>query len=233
MKLAIMQPYIFPYIGYFQLINAVDKFVIYDDVNYINKGWINRNKILVNNNETLFTIPLHKASQNKKIKEIEINYTQKGINKFIKTIQNSYSKTPNYSKVSAFVESILLHKTYNNISELNTYSIKQICNYLNITTPIIESSSIYENEKLKAQYRILDICKKEKATVYINPIGGKEIYDKSLFEEQNIDLFFIKSEPVIYSQYKENFVPFLSIIDIMMFNSKETIQHFLSKYQLL
>ncbi|WP_338766589.1 WbqC family protein [Bernardetia sp. ABR2-2B] len=233
MKLAIMQPYIFPYIGYFQLINAVDKFVIYDDVNYINKGWINRNKILVNNNETLFTIPLQKASQNKKIREIEINYTQKGINKFIKTIQNSYSKAPNYSKVSTFIEDILLHKMYKNISELNTYSIKQICNYLNITTPIIDSSSIYENEELKAQYRILDICKKEKATVYINPIGGKEIYDKPLFEKQNIDLFFIKSEPVIYSQYKENFVPFLSIIDIMMFNSKETIQYFLSKYQLL
>ena len=232
MKLAIMQPYIFPYIGYFQLINAVDKFVIYDDVNFINRGWINRNRILVNGKDSLFTIPLKDASQNKLINEIDVNWDAAWKNKFLKTIEQSYKKAPFYKEGLEIIEKTL------NIEDLNTSNVifnnlKVICEYLDITTELIPSSAIYQNTDLKAQERILDICLQEKANHYINPIGGLELYDKSYFESKGLKLNFIKAKPVIYKQFKNDFVPWLSMIDVLMFNSKETIQGFLNEYELV
>jgi hypothetical protein len=232
MKLAIMQPYIFPYIGYFQLINAVDKFVIYDDVNFINRGWINRNRILVNGKDSLFTIPLKDASQNKLINEIDTNWDAAWKNKFLKTIEQSYKKAPFYKEGLEIIE-----KTFT-IEELNTSSVifnnlKVICEYLDIKTELVASSTIYQNTDLKAQERILYICLQEKANHYINPIGGLELYDKAYFESKNIKLNFIKAKPVVYSQFKNEFVPWLSMIDVLMFNSKEKIQEFLKEYELV
>ncbi|MEA5457477.1 WbqC family protein [Arcicella sp. LKC2W] len=232
MKLAIMQPYIFPYIGYFQLINAVDKFVIYDDVNFINRGWINRNRILVNGKDSLFTIPLKDASQNKLINEIDINWDAAWKNKFLKTIEQSYKKAPFYKEGLEIIEKTL------NIEDLNTSNVifnnlKVICEYLDITTELIPSSAIYQNTDLKAQERILDICLQEKANHYINPIGGLELYDKSYFESKDLKLNFIKAKPIFYPQFKNEFVPWLSMIDVLMFNSKETIQGFLNEYELV
>lgn len=227
-----MQPYIFPYIGYFQLINAVDKFVIYDDVNFINRGWINRNRILVNGKDSLFTIPLKDASQNKLINEIDVNWDAAWKNKFLKTIEQSYKKAPFYKEGLEIIEKTL------NIEDLNTSNVifnnlKVICEYLDITTELIPSSAIYQNTDLKAQERILDICLQEKANHYINPIGGLELYDKSYFESKGLKLNFIKAKPVIYKQFKNDFVPWLSMIDVLMFNSKETIQGFLNEYELV
>ncbi|PWK26581.1 WbqC-like protein [Arcicella aurantiaca] len=232
MKLAIMQPYIFPYIGYFQLINAVDKFVIYDDVNFINRGWINRNRILVNGKDSLFTIPLKDASQNKLIDEIDVNWDAAWKNKFLKTIEQSYKKAPFYKEGLEIIE-----KTFN-VEELNTSNVifnnlKVICEYLDIKTELVPSSTIYQNTDLKAQERILDICLQEKANHYINPIGGLELYDKAYFESKNLKLNFIKAKPVVYSQFKNEFVPWLSMIDVLMFNSKEKIQEFLKEYELV
>ena len=227
-----MQPYIFPYIGYFQLINAVDKFVIYDDVNFINRGWINRNRILVNGKDSLFTIPLKDASQNKLINEIDVNWDAAWKNKFLKTIEQSYKKAPFYKEGLEIIEKTL------NVEDLNTSTVifnnlKVICEYLDITTELIPSSAIYQNTDLKAQERILDICLQEKANHYINPIGGLELYDKSYFESKSLKLNFIKAKPVIYKQFKNDFVPWLSMIDVLMFNSKETIQGFLNEYELV
>lgn len=232
MKLAIMQPYIFPYIGYFQLINAVDKIVIYDDVNFINRGWINRNRILVNGKDSLFTIPLKDASQNKLINEIDVNWDPAWKNKFLKTIEQSYKKAPFYQEGLEIIEKTL------NIEDLNTSNVifnnlNVICEYLDITTELIPSSAIYQNTDLKAQERILDICLQEKANHYINPIGGLELYDKSYFESKGLKLNFIKSKSVVYKQFKNDFVPWLSMIDVLMFNSKETIQGFLNEYELV
>ena len=232
MKLAIMQPYIFPYIGYFQLINAVDKFVIYDDVNFINRGWINRNRILVNGKDSLFTIPLKDASQNKLINEIEVNWDAAWKNKFLKTIEQSYKKAPFYKEGLDIIEKTL------NIEALNSSSVifnnlKVICEYLDIKTELVKSSAIYQNADLKAQERILDICLQEKANHYINPIGGLALYDKSFFEAKGLKLNFIKAKPVVYPQLKNEFVPWLSMIDVLMFNSKETIQAFLQEYELV
>lgn len=232
MKLAIMQPYIFPYIGYFQLIKAVDKFVIYDDVNFINRGWINRNRILVNGKDSLFTIPLKEASQNKLINEIEVNWDDAWKSKWLKTLEQSYKKAPYFQQVRPIIEQTLeQEKTI--FSEIIVENLKLINAYLGITTEIISSSSIYQNTELKAQTRIVDICLKEKTNHYINPIGGIELYQKEVFEEQGMQLNFIKSKPVQYPQLKNDFVPWLSIIDVLMFNSVEQIQTFLDSYELV
>ena len=234
MKIAIMQPYFMPYIGYFQLINTVDKFIIYDDVNFIKKGWINRNNILANKNRTLFTIPLKKASQNELIKDISINIDSFSIwkNKFLKTLDMNYSHAKNYDSVLLLLEDVFSYDT-DSISDLATYSLIVVCKYLNIKTEIILSSTIYCNEVLSGQERILDICLKEGAKTYINPIGGMELYSESLFLENNIDLFFIKTNNVIYKQFSEEFIPFLSIIDVLVFNDKEQVLDMLNKFDLV
>jgi hypothetical protein len=232
MKLGIMQPYIFPYIGYFQLINAVDKFVMYDDVNFINKGWINRNRILNNGKDYLFTIPLKEASQNKLINEIEVNWDEAWKSKFLKTLEQCYKKAPFYQEVLPIIEQTI---SFDNevISKVIENNLRLICHYLEIKTEIISSSDIYKNTHLKAQERILDICIQEKATQYINPIGGLELYNKEFFEAKNIKMDFIKSRPIEYKQYKNDFVPWLSMIDVLMFNSKEQIKEFLDNYELV
>jgi len=232
MTIAIMQPYIFPYIGYFQLINTVDKFVIYDDVNFINKGWINRNNILVSGQAHLFTIPLKDASQNKLIYEVELAVNDPWKKKFLKTLQQSYLKAPNYQKVFLLIEEIVNFEA-GTIAELTFHALQKICGYMNITTEIVPSSSVYNNTELKAQDRILDICKQEKAIHYINPIGGMELYDKNKFEKDGIKLNFIKSTAGPYPQFKNAFVPWLSIIDILMFNDAESVDKLLKEFELI
>jgi len=232
MTIAIMQPYIFPYIGYFQLINAVDKFVMYDDVNFINKGWINRNQILVSGKPHLFTIPLKDASQNKLIYEVELSVTEPWKKKFLKTVQQSYQKAPNYQKVFLLIEEIVNFDS-KTIAEITLYAIKKVCGHMNITTEIVNSSSIYNNTELKGQERILDICRQENAAHYINPIGGMELYEKNKFEKENIRLNFIKSVASPYPQFKNAFVPWLSIIDILMFNDDENIAKLLKEFELI
>jgi hypothetical protein len=231
MRLAIMQPYVFPYIGYFQLINTVDKFVILDDVNYIMRGWINRNSILVNGNEHLFSVPVKKASQNNLIFECELGEYKWKI-KFLKTLEFSYKKAPYYKDCINIISSILLNDE-KNLSTWLTFQIKQICSYLNIKTLIVESSRLYSNQHLKAQTRIIDICSQEKATVYYNSIGGRELYNSMEFGKNNIELKFLKAVPVSYPQGNSEFVPFLSIIDVMMFNSVNSIQEMLNKFELI
>ncbi len=227
-----MQPYIFPYIGYFQLINAVDKFVIYDDVNFINKGWINRNRILNNGKDSLFSIPLKEASQNKLINEIEVNWDSAWKSKFLKNLNQCYRKAPFYQAILPIIQETF---SIDNepISKVIEYNLRLICGYLDIKTEIISSSAIYENTHLKAQERILAICLQEKATQYINPIGGLELYDKDFFEAKNINLNFIKSKPIEYPQFKNEFVPWLSTIDVLMFNSKKIVKDFLGNYELI
>ncbi len=232
MKLAIMQPYFFPYLGYFQLINAADVFVIFDDVNYINKGWINRNNILVNGKTNLITLPLKEANQNKLIKDVELFDDSRNIEKLLKTIEFNYKKAPFFELIHPIITDIMTSKL-DNISAFNLNAITTICNYLDISSKIIPSSVIYNNADLKAQNRILDICKQEKATQYINPIGGIEIYTKELFENTGIELNFIKTNFIEYKQFKNEFIPGLSIIDVLMFNSKEKTKEMLVHFKLI
>jgi hypothetical protein len=231
MKLAIMQPYIFPYIGYFQLINAVDKFIILDDVNFIMRGWINRNRILVNGKEYLFSVPVKKASQNKLIFDCELadsNWKEK----LLKTIELSYKNAPYFKDCCGIISSIIKTEE-NNLSKWLTFQIKTICSYLKIKTEIGDSSQIYSNRHLRAQDKIIDICKQEKAGAYYNAIGGKSLYRTDDFRKNNIDLHFLNTLPERYHQNSVEFVPFLSIIDVMMFNNINDIKIMLNKYELI
>lgn len=233
MKIAIMQPYLFPYIGYWQLINAVDKFVILDDVNYIVRGYINRNSILLNGKPYKFTIPVKHASQNKLIMETKLSFDKKEKDRFISTIYNAYRKAPYYEKIERLLKDII----YYDEEDLTNYiyhSLKVIAEYLGISTEILFSSKIEKDNSLKAQDRIIGICKKIGVDMYINPCGGRSLYQQETFQREGIQLFFLdtKTDEIIYSQGNESFVGNLSIIDVMMFNDDNKIKIFLKEYEL-
>ena len=227
-----MQPYFFPYIGYFQLINAFDKFIILDDVNYIKKGWINRNRILLNGKDYLFTIPCEKISQNKLINEVEVIKDEKAVNKFLKTINNAYSKAPYFSEVFELVEGVFKFDKVL-ISELAYGSITSVLNFLGIEKNIVFSSKNYSNSEFKKADRLIDICKMNNADIFINSSGGKELYDKVEFNKNGIKIYFIKNIITPYNQFENNFIPGLSIIDVLMFNTKDEIKEMLNQYELI
>ena len=228
MKLAIMQPYFLPYLGYFQLIKAVDKYLIYDDVNFIKRGWINRNNMLINGQRFLFTLPLCGASQNKLINEI---YLSNDRSTLLKTIYNSYKKAPYFSTIFSMVEQILGYED-KNLANFVGNSIIQISNYLQLDTEFLYSSDIKEkNNLLKGQEKVLNICAAMGASEYINSIGGADLYSKEQFEECNIKLSFIKTQLIEYKQFNNQFVPDLSILDVLMFNSVEQTNELLNKYE--
>lgn len=227
-----MQPYFFPYIGYFQLIANSDVFVIYDDVNFIKKGWINRNNILVNNSSYLFTMPLKSVSQNKLINEIFISDIDKWKIDILKTISNSYKKAPFFDDVFPIIEKIISFDELNLALYIQN-SIQNLCAYLKINTKIIMSSEIDKNNELRGESKIIDICLQLKANQYVNAIGGIELYKKENFSEKNIDLKFIKTENIIYKQFKDDFTPWLSIIDVIMFNSVDETRKLLNKFELI
>jgi hypothetical protein len=232
MKLAIMQPYLIPYIGYFQLINAVDKFILFDDVNFINKGWINRNNILLGGKAHLITLPLKDASQNKKINEIEWTGDKKVIEKLCRTIEQAYKKAPYFEVVYQLFRTIMMSKVYN-IAQLNFLQLQGICNYLGITTQFGYASQLNNAPVATGQQRILNICLQHNTNTYINAIGGMELYAPEIFKEQGIQLQFIQSKPITYKQWGDSFVPSLSILDVLMFNDTTEIKKMLNEFTLI
>ena len=233
MSVAIMQPYIFPYLGYFQLIHAADTFVFYDDVNFIKRGWINRNRILVNGENQLFTVPLKKASQNRLINEIELAIDAVWLKQFYKTIEHNYKKAPYFEQTYELIKSIF-QEPHKNISELAIHSVITICDYLEMNKNFVISSEKYHETKgQEKSERLINITKACNGTEYINPKGGKELYDKTVFESAGLALKFLESKPVEYRQFKNKFVPSLSIIDVLMFNSPEEINVMLKQYELV
>jgi len=232
MVCAIMQPYFLPYLGYFQLINAVDKFVVLDDVNYIKRGWINRNRILINGKDHLFTVPLKNASQNILIKNLKLAIDVKWINAYLKTIEHAYKKAPFFNESFIIIQTII-NARIDTIKNMTLKSLLLINEYLGINTKLVNTSSIYNNQELKGQERILDICRKENASVYINPIGGKKLYNKDVFQNNDIELKFLKPLEIKYDQFSHQFIPHLSIIDVLMFNNPEYIIKMLDSYELV
>lgn len=230
MKIAIMQPYFLPYIGYWQLINSVDLFVVYDNIQYTKKGWINRNRFLQNGKDCLFSIPLKNDSDFLDIRDRFLS-SSFDKNKLLNQIKNAYAKAPFFLNVFPVFENIVLNNE-ENLFDYIYYSIKKICEYLKIDTKIKISSSVDINHLLKAEERVIAICKKINADNYINAIGGRELYDKSEFEKLGINLNFIKTGEICYKQFENEFIPGLSIIDVMMFNSKEKINEMLNNYEL-
>jgi len=231
MKVGIMQPYFFPYIGYWQLINAVDKFVIYDDVNFIKGGWINRNKILVNGQARYINLQMYKASPNKLINEIEVLGNKVYNKKLLKTIESSYRKAPYYSEVYPIIESII-KQDENNLAKYLINSIREVCKYLGISTQILVSSEIEKNNNLRGQDKVIEICKVLRADQYINAIGGIELYSRKDFESNGILLNFLRTKSIRYKQFNDNFLPNLSIIDVIMFNSVQETKRLMEEYEL-
>ena len=253
MKLAIMQPYFFPYIGYFQLIDSVDEFIVYDKVNFINFFYVSRNCILINKKPYLINVPLSAKSSFKKICDIKIKDDDEWRKKFLLDIYMSYKKAKYFRDVYAIAE-MVINAPHEKLSELNYLGIKLVCDYIGITTKISLSNHIYDEleEKLENKYfnessfpnlkfknweqksvRIVEICKFKKAGVYINTIGGINLYSKEEFAKNDIELKFIKTKEVLYQQFGNEFFPNMSIIDVLMHNGKENTLELIKKYSLV
>jgi hypothetical protein len=228
MKLGIMQPYFFPYIGYFQLISAVDAFVLYDDVSYIKQGWINRNNILSNSESHLITLPLQDASSNKLINQIEI----RGRHKILQNLRHSYVKAPYFDVIYPVIEDILL-QTEKNLASFLGYQLCQVCAYLGLNPHWHISSELSKDNELRGQDKILAICEELGATHYINMPGGKSLYDQRSFTSRGLELSFIEPRPMSYRQFGNEFVPNLSIIDVLMFNDREKSMKLLKEFDLV
>lgn len=229
MKVAIMQPYFFPYIGYWQLVNYVDVFVIYDDVNFINRGFINRNKFLQKTKSQLFTLELFGASQNKKINEIKVGENSK---KLLKSIVQNYSKAPYFKDFFPILEEIL-NNNNENLAKFLGSSLINISKYLKIDTRLLYSSDLKNDKTLKAEDRLIEMSKILNAKEYINSIGGIKLYKKKAFSKKKIHLSFLETNEISYKQFNNEFEPNLSIIDILMFNSVYKTKIMLNQFQLI
>jgi len=226
-----MQPYFFPYIGYFQLIAAVDLFIVYDNIKYTKKGWINRNRMLQNGKDLMFTLPLKSDSDTLDVceRQLAVDFNR---NKLLNQFEGAYRHAPYFAQTFPLVEQIMRYEETNLFRYLHN-SIIRTCEYLGITTEIRISSGIAIDHALKSQDKVLALCEAIGANSYVNAIGGMELYSKKTFQEKGIELKFIQSKPFEYPQFNHNFVPWLSILDVMMFNGREKISNMLNEYELI
>ncbi|MGB5944419.1 MAG: WbqC family protein [Leeuwenhoekiella sp.] len=231
-SIAIMQPYFFPYVGYFQLVNAVDEFIVFDDVNFIKKGWINRNYISANGKSKLFTVPLLKPSQNKLIKETEVHPTEylKFKKTFLATLKHTYSKSPYFEQTFSMVEDILAEST--TIANLALKSVITVAAYLEMKTDFMVSSDFQADKELKGQDRILNLCTARDASEYLNLSGGKNLYQVEDFQQQNIELKFVSTDFSSLKKIDQSFNFQLSVIHLLMHFSPRRINDFLKIYNL-
>jgi len=225
-----MQPYFFPYIGYFQLVHAVDRFVVYDDVPFIKQGWVNRNRLLINGAASYITVPVRHASSFVRIRDTQIDADPQNArwsDKTLKTIENAYRRAPEFAQVFPLVESVLRLPT-GRIGELALASLKAVAQFLDIRTDWVDSSERYDNADLKGEDRVLAICRAEGATAYLNVPGGRELYSRERFAAGGIALQFVQPRAIEYRQFGDPFVPWLSIIDVLMFNQPAIVRTFLT-----
>ncbi|MBU0689894.1 MAG: WbqC family protein [Gammaproteobacteria bacterium] len=229
---AIMQPYFFPYIGYFQLIAAADLFVVYDNIKYTKKGWINRNRMLLNGTDAMFSLPLKKDSDSLDVVQRELA-TDFNRDKLLNQLKSAYQQAPYFSATFPLLEKIIRYEDVNLFRFLH-HSIVKTCEHLGINTEIRISSGIDIDHALQGQDKVLSLCKAVGAHTYVNAIGGVELYSKEVFHSNGIELKFIKSLPFEYAQSGKEFVPWLSIVDVMMFNPLDTIHRCIStNYELI
>ncbi|PFG53724.1 WbqC-like protein [Marinobacter sp. LV10R520-4] len=228
MKIAVMQPYLFPYIGYFQLIYAADLFLIYDDVSYIKQGYINRNSLLSPNGATRFTVPVPGASSNKLISDLQFSMD---VTKVLKTIKQSYSKAPYFETVFPLIHEILEHED-RSIASVCMKSYETIFSYLRLDKQFKKTSEIEYDRSDSARDRLIALCHKFKADCYINAPGGRSLYATSDFAEHGVELKFIDSLPVEYDQGGGEFVPNLSIIDVLMHCTPGKAASLVTRYEL-
>lgn len=224
MRLAVMQPYFLPYIGYFQLMAAADRFVFLDDVNYINRGWINRNRLRTPQGPAWFTLPLIGASQNRLICELDIKPDDGWKRSLERTISTTYSKAPCYAEVFPLFQAFLSAAS-GNLSQFLSQNLQEVAAWLGLATQFVTSSSIHPKGELKGQHRILDICLREGADVYVNPPGGRDLYDTPVFSTAGVELQFLKPElQNLQLEAAGDEGPVLSILDLMMYNTQQLLR---------
>ncbi len=223
-----MQPYFFPYIGYFQLMQAVDEFIVYDNIEFSKKGWIHRNRILVNATDSFITLPLKNDSDYLDVDQrfLSDDWPREKL-KLLNRIKEAYRKAPYFQQVFPLLETCFMYPD-TNLFNFIFHSLQCIKNYLHIQTPLLISSSIPINHSLKSVDKVIELCKARQASIYINPIGGQTLYHKTDFEAHGIHLKFLQTNSFNYTQFNNKFVPFLSIIDVMMFNSTDIILELLN-----
>ncbi len=231
MKLAIMQPYFLPYLGYYQLMAAADKFVVYDDVHFIKGGWINRNRILLRRRAHFITVPLLGASPNRRINEIRLAAGSKWREKMLKTITQAYHGAPHFEEVFPLLR-VVVQFPVDRLADYLFHSLVMLKEFLRLKTELLSSSGRYQNENLKGEERVLDICRLENAEIYINARGGRVLYDAATFRARGVTLQFLETEPFAYSQGGESFCPSLSLVDVLMFNPRAEVQSLLGRYSL-
>jgi hypothetical protein len=232
-KVAIMQPYFLPYIGYFQLINAVDEFIVYDNIQFSKKGWFHRNRFLQNGKDEYFTLPLRKDSDYLDVNQRYLSDTwaterEKTLRKF----KENYRKAPFFETVFPEIEAIYNFQDENLFAFIHN-SLRSVARLLGISTPFVESSTLDIDHNLRGQDKVIALCKAANATHYVNPIGGLELYQNAQFKEHGLDLSFIKSRPIVYPQFSNNFVPWLSVLDLLMFNSTDQIKTWLGEFDVI
>lgn len=221
-----MQPYFFPYIGYFQLIRAVDRFVVYDNIKYTKKGWINRNRILQQGAPHWVSLPLKSASDALDIRDRNLADSFDAC-KLINQIAGAYRPAPYFDQAMPVIEASIV-TAERQLFRLLYASIRNVCDYLSIATRLLPSSTVDADHDLRSQERVIAICRSLGGTTYVNPIGGTELYSDDGFRKAGLELRFLESLPVRYEQFGQAFVPSLSIIDVMMFNPVERIAEMLS-----
>jgi hypothetical protein len=229
----LMQPYLFPYISYFQLIHTCDIFVIHDDVQYIRQGWINRNRIIVHGREYAFVFSVKHDDHSKNVNDrfyAETFDAESG--RLLKNIDQSYSKAPYYAEVRSLLMDIF-SSSERNVSRFNALALRRTCHYLGINSEFLLSSELEFDKSLKAELRVLAINNRLGSTHYINPIGGVELYSKTRFQESGIQLSFLKPKLISYEQRRAEFLPGLSIIDVMMNCSRDNIRVMLEDADLI
>lgn len=232
-SIGIMQPYFLPYLGYFALIKHTDSWVVFDTVQYIDKGWMNRNRILSQSKEGIvyITVPVKKKSRDMLIKDTCIDDTQKWRQKIKGQITFYKKKAPYYYKVNNLINEILSFDT-NKLSELNVYALEKICNYLDIDFKytVFSHDTMGIDEVSSPDEWALEITKSMGANTYINPPGGKSFFDNEKYKKEKIDLKFLTLNLKEYNTFSDTFIPGLSIIDVMMFNHPEEITELLNDY---
>ncbi|MGE4407222.1 WbqC family protein [Pseudomonas sp.] len=227
---AMMQPYLFPYLGYFQLIAISDVFVLGDDLQYVKGSWMNRNRVLVNGQPKLITFPLKKGHQAESVNQRWLcDDFEREADALLRMLERCYAKAPQREQVLPLLRDILQYPE-RNLALFTENSIRRLCAYLDIETPIYCGSSLGLPAKMEMQDRVIQICHRMDGELYLNPIGGLELYCPTRFRADGLLLRFLRMDDITYAQFKHPFVPSLSIIDVLMFNSRDEIKELLQRF---
>lgn len=215
-SVAIIQPNFFPWIGYFEIIKKVDKFIILDDVHYTYKDWRNRNKINLSNKEHWINVPVIKRSTKNLIVNVKIHDDFQA-DKFLKKITHAYNQSNHFNFAINILKTILEEQNYIYLCDLLNNSLKKICNLLNIKTEIILSSELKLENSIEKNKRLVKICKIVGADTYISGPGGLNYLNPNLFTDNSISLFIVKYKKQIdyIDNNKFKFLENLSIIDLL------------------